>query len=91
MCWRPICTNGVHCGIGFVVAKVRCGAERISRIGGIGHWGNNAHKEWNVVQIEEAISIKEIHVLIKLVWCIMHVLITGVTNYGTLKKYPQRE
>lgn len=69
MCWRPICTNGVHCGIGFVVAKVRCGAERISRIGGIGHWGNNAHKERNVVQIEEAINIKEIHVLIKLVWC----------------------
>jgi hypothetical protein len=53
MCWRPICINGVNRGIGFVVAKVRCRAERISRIGGIGHWGNNAHKEWNVVQIEE--------------------------------------
>lgn len=53
MRWRPICANGVYRGIGDVAAKVRRGVERISRIGGIGHRGNNAHKEWIVVQIKK--------------------------------------
>lgn len=50
---RPICTDGVNRGIGYAVAEVRRDAEGISRISGISHRGNNAHKEWNVVQTEK--------------------------------------
>lgn len=53
MHWRPICANGVYRGIGDAAAKVRRGVERISGIGGIGHRGNNAHKERIVVQIKK--------------------------------------
>lgn len=53
MCWRPICPNGVYGCIGYVAAKVRRGVERFCRIGGIGHRGNNAHKEWIVVQVKK--------------------------------------